>query len=173
MKGLQDLDIPITGDDAAIKKYAQEVENLRKKVGMPEYEDMIKAQLDYTFACSGFNARKFVANALQELQVESGDLEGIGDDINAAIDAAESGSGAELSRDNEKGWAILTKHIAEIEKKYGFTNKKKVREEAVFEMYKDHITDLKNVLETELEKVKKAENSNISVDLSKLKPSLI
>ncbi len=37
---LQNINLPLTGDDAAIKKYAGEVEALKKQIGMPDVEDV-------------------------------------------------------------------------------------------------------------------------------------
>lgn len=36
----QSINLPLTGDDAAIKKYAAEVEALKKKIGMPDVEEV-------------------------------------------------------------------------------------------------------------------------------------
>ncbi len=36
----QNIKLPLTGDDAAIKKYAAEVEALKKQIGMPDVEDV-------------------------------------------------------------------------------------------------------------------------------------
>ena len=49
--------MPLTGDEAAVKKYAQEVEALKKKFGMPDYEDTFNAELDYAFACPAIMSR--------------------------------------------------------------------------------------------------------------------
>jgi hypothetical protein len=37
---LQNINLPLTGDDTAIKKYAGEVEALKKQIGMPDVEDV-------------------------------------------------------------------------------------------------------------------------------------
>ena len=36
----QNINLPLTGDDAAIKKYASDVEALKKQIGMPDVEDV-------------------------------------------------------------------------------------------------------------------------------------
>lgn len=36
----QNISLPLTGDDAAIKKYAADVEALKKQIGMPDVEDV-------------------------------------------------------------------------------------------------------------------------------------
>jgi hypothetical protein len=41
-------------------------------------------------------------------------------------------------------WQVLTSKLGEIERKYGLADKGKVREEAIFEMYKQHIHQLRN-----------------------------
>ena len=40
MAGLQNIPLPLTGDDAAVKKYASDVEALKQKIGMPDVEDV-------------------------------------------------------------------------------------------------------------------------------------
>jgi hypothetical protein len=41
---------------------------------------------------------------------------------------------------------LLTSKLAEIEKKYGLADKGKVREEAIFDMYKQHINQLRTTV---------------------------
>lgn len=41
----QSINLPLTGDDAAIKKYAAEVEALKKKIGMPDVEEVRRRDL--------------------------------------------------------------------------------------------------------------------------------
>lgn len=172
MKELEQIPVPLTGDDAAIKKYGEQVEALKKKLGMPEYEQILNAQLDYAFACSNYDAKKFVAKAVEDLNLNTTEFADILKDINAAIDDAEAASGKGLTKDNKKGWSAMTKKIAEIEKKYGFADRKKVRNEAIFDMYKKHIEDVRTAVEEDVDKIKRSENLDISLDLSKLKPKL-
>lgn len=63
----------------------------------------------------------------------------------AAVEAAEKASGGDLNG-SEKGWQVLTSKLKEIEKKYGLVDKGKVREEAIFEMYKQHIHQLRSTV---------------------------
>lgn len=165
--------MPLTGDDAAVKKYAQEVEALKKKVGMADYEDVLNAQMDYAFACAGYDVRKFVTSVLDDLEL-SGNLTAVAKETLAAVEEAETASGRELDATNDKGWAALTKRIGEIEAKHGLQDKAKVREEAVFDMYKKHISSLKEAVEGEVDKARKADNlEHIKADLSILKPKLV
>ena len=41
----QNISLPLTGDDAAIKKYAADVEALKAKIGMPDVEEVRRLQL--------------------------------------------------------------------------------------------------------------------------------
>lgn len=141
LKGLETIPLPLTGDDAAIKKYASDVESLRKKIGMPDVEQLYAAELEYKKACAGSDLRKFITSALDD--VELGDLEGARAELLAAVDAAETQSGAPLSPANTKGWSVLSSKLVDIEKKYSLGNKQKVKDEAIFDMYKQHISSLK------------------------------
>lgn len=169
---MQSVPLPLTGDDNAIKKYAQDVEALKKKIGVPDYEDLINAELDYKFACSGYDVKAFLAAALEDVKL-SGDLEAVAREMNAAVEEAEKSSGRPLDASNEKGWATLATKIQAIEKKHGMTDKAKVREEAVFDLYKKHISGLRTAVQEDVGKVQAAEGLDyIKADLSKLKPKL-
>jgi hypothetical protein len=37
---VQNINLPLSGDDAAIKKYASDVEALKKRIGMPDVEEV-------------------------------------------------------------------------------------------------------------------------------------
>lgn len=169
----QSIPIPLTGDDAAIKKYSQEVEALKKKVGMPDYEDVIGAELDYAFACAGQNVRKFVGSVLEDMQLGGGSLEGVGAEVAAAVEEAEAASGRELDAGNDKGWALLAQRIGDIERKHGLQDKAKVRDEAVTEMYKKHIASLREAVAGDVDKARKADGlEHIQPSLAALKPKL-
>jgi hypothetical protein len=148
MTGLSKVDIPLDGDAAAIKGYAAEVEKLKKKVGMPDYEAVVKAEMAYAMSVAG-------------------------NDVMDAIQEAEKVSGKELDASNEKGWKTLSSKIAAIEKKYGLQDAAKVREEAVLDMYMKHVQGVKDAVEGEIAKVKEAEGIDIGkVDLKGLKPQV-
>ena len=140
---------------------------------MADYEDILNAQMDYAFACSGYDVRKFVSSVLGDLNL-SGNLESVARDTILAVEEAEKSSGRELDATNDKGWAVLTKKIAEIEAKHGLQDKAKVREEAIFDMYKKHVSSLKDVVMGEVDKARKADNlEDIVPDLASLKPKLV
>lgn len=155
-----------------MKKYAQEVEALKKKVGMPDYEDNLNAELDYAFACSGYDVKKFVSSVLGDLDL-SGNLEGVAGEIAAAVEDAEAASGRELDAGNDKGWQVLSSKIADIEKKYALQDKAKVRDEAVFDMYKKHIATLREAVEGDVDKARASEKIVEKADLAGLKPKLV
>ena len=123
---------------------------------MPDYEDTLNAELDYAFACSGYDVKKFVTSfsgtSTLEMALRVSPIE-----ISAAVEAAEAASGRELDAGNDKGWQVLSTAIANIEKKYGLQDKAKVREEAVFDMYKKHITSLREAVEGDVDKARSAE----------------
>ena len=104
---------------------------------------VIAAELDYKLACSGYDVRGFVVAALESMG-SGGGLEGAKAELLAALDAAEAAAGGELSGDSDKGWPVLAAKLGDIERKYGLADKAKVREEAIFEMYKAHIGQLRS-----------------------------
>lgn len=173
MKGLAKVDVPLEGDAAAIKGYASEVEKLKKKIGMPDYDAIVKAEMAYAMSVAGNDVKKFVSSVLGELDVSKTAYEGIGQDVMDAIAEAEKASGKELDASNEKGWKALSSKIAAIEKKYGLQDTAKVRDDAILDMYTKHIHGIKETVEGEIAKVKDAEGIHIAkVDLKGLKPQI-
>ncbi|EFN54209.1 expressed protein [Chlorella variabilis] len=172
MQGLQNISLPLTGDDAAIKKYAADVEALKKQIGMPDVEDVISAELDYKFACTGYAVRQFVTEALESMSL-GGSMAAAKAEIMAALDEAEKAGGGELDSANEKGWQVLTAKLGEIEKKYGLADKGKVREEAIFEMYKQHINQLRTTVLSDMNKARTDDLADIQPSLTGLKPKLV
>lgn len=69
---------------------------------MPDVEEVIDAELNYKFACSGYDVRKFVATALEDVE----GMDELVNDVLAAVDAAEKQSGRELDGDNHQGWEV-------------------------------------------------------------------
>lgn len=171
MSGLQGIALPLGGDDAAVKKYAAEVEALKSKIGMPDVEEVIDAELEYKFATSDYDVRKFVSSAVEGMDL--GSLEGVVADLQSAVDEAEKASGSVLDADNDEGWQLLTARIEEIERKFGLADKAQVREEAIFDLYKKHLQELKATVEGDMDKARKADGLEfIQPDISALKPKL-
>ena len=173
MKGLSKLDVPLDGNAAAVKGYASDVEKLKKKVGMPDYEAIVKAEMAYAMSVAGNDVKKFVASVLGDLDVSKTAYEGIGQEVMDAIAEAEKSSGKELDASNDKGWKALTSKIGAIEKKYGLQDASKVKEEAVLDMYMKHVQGIKDAVEVEMQKVKETEGVEVGkVDLKGLKPQV-
>jgi hypothetical protein len=170
---LQSIEVPLDGDAAAVKKYANEVEALKKKVGMPDYQDVLNAEMKYAMACAGQDVKKFVSSVLSELDVSKTAYEGIGQDIMGAIQEAETASGKELNASNDKGWKILMTKIAEIEKAYNLQDAAKVKQEAVLDMYAKHVAGLKEAVDSEISRVKESEGIAATISLSGLKPQVV
>ncbi|MEO2192851.1 MAG: hypothetical protein ABGY24_10415 [bacterium] len=173
MKGLSKIDVPLDGDAAAVKAYATEVEKLKKKVGMPEYEAIVKAEMAYAMSLAGNDVKKFVSSVLAELDVSKTAYEGISQDVMEAIAEAEKVSGKSLDASNEKGWKALSGKIGAIEKKYGLDGGK-VKDEAVLEMYAKHVAGMKETVQAEMQKIQETEGVQVSgVDLKGLKPQVV
>ena len=170
---LQNIEVPLAGDAAAIKKSASAVEALKKKVGVPDYQDVLNAEMKYAMACAGQDVKKFVSSILSELDVSKTAYERIGQEIMDAIQEAETASGKELNASNDKGWKILMTKIAEIEKAYNLQDASKVKQEAVLDMYAKHVAGLKEAVDSEITRVKDAESISANISLSGLKPQVV
>lgn len=63
--------------------------------------------------------------------------------------------------------------MGEIKAKYGLADKAKVREDAIFDMYKSHVQRLRTAVETDINKAKTNYGLEwCDVDLAQLKPKL-
>ena len=71
---------------------------------------MTEAVLDYKFTAAGGNVRTFLTSALEGRAEASGRLEGVSEELFAAVDAVEAECGP-LSGDNVAGFLALTKHV--------------------------------------------------------------
>lgn len=171
MQGLQNINLPLTGDDAAVKKYAADVEALKKQIGMPDVEDVITAELDYKYACANQDVRSFVSGALEGMSLGGG-LEAAKGELLAAVDEAERSLGAQLGGANAKGWQVLTAKLGEIERKYGLSDQGKVRDDAIFDMYKKHITQLRTQVVDDMNKARTDDLADVPTNLAGLKPKL-
>jgi hypothetical protein len=140
---------------------------------MPDVEAVISAELDYKLAVAGADVRKFVASAVEGLEL-TGPLGDAVPDLIAAVDEAERASGRPLDAANDKGWQVFSARLAEIEKKYGLADKAKVRDQAVFDMYKKHLASLKATVEEDVDKARRADGLEyIKTDLAAMKPKLV
>jgi hypothetical protein len=175
MQGLQGIPVPLAGDDAAVAKYAADVEALRRRVGVPDYEELVAAQLDYALACAGGSVRAFVTSVIADMHLDGGAAAGAAAELAAAVADAEASSGRELDGANDKGWAKLTAALSAIEAKHGLGDKARVREEAVLGMYRKHVAGLREAVAGELAKAAAAEPSlaGMGADLAALKPKLV
>ena len=70
------------------------------QIGIPDVEAVISAELDYKFATSGYDVRKWVASAAEGLAL--GPLQGAVDELTAAVAEAEKASGSSLISSKRK-----------------------------------------------------------------------
>ena len=71
---------------------------------MPDVEEVIDAELNYKFATSGYDIRKFVGAALEGLKLEG--MDALPAELLGAVDEAEKQSGRALDAENEQGWQV-------------------------------------------------------------------
>lgn len=169
VEGSKSIPLPLSGDDAAIKKYAEQMQALKKKIGIPDVDEKLDATLDYKLRAAGFNVRSYLRSAVEGMELGS-DMAGVITQVYAAVDAIEAKTGAPLDQSNKKGWDMLRAQVAEIAKKAGLDNAEAVKNEAVLEMYKGQIAELKSKVEDDMEMVKRREGLDwVNIDLGQLK----
>jgi hypothetical protein len=74
-------------------------------VPCPPPAQVINAELDYKFACTNYDVRLFVIEALESMNLGP-NMAAAKADLMSALDEAERASGGELVAGNDKGWQV-------------------------------------------------------------------
>lgn len=90
---------------------------LLRQVGLPDHAEVAEAVLDFKLKVSGGDVRSFLTSALEGRADASGDLEGVADDLYAAVDAVEAECGP-LTTGNVAGYQALAKRVEVTAGKY-------------------------------------------------------
>ncbi|EIE21575.1 hypothetical protein COCSUDRAFT_66951 [Coccomyxa subellipsoidea C-169] len=171
LDGLKRIPVPLNGDEAAVSKYANEVEALKRKVGMPPVDEVVGATLNYKLRVARGNVRKFLTSATEG--VELGKYSEVVEEILKAVDEIESQTGATLDTSNEKGWKTLQKRVEAIQKEHGLDDYAKVKKDSILEMYKNQLDKIKEQAQETMDAAKRREGLEfIEVDVAKLQPKL-
>lgn len=164
LDGSKNLVPPLDGDKAAIKKYATDMENLRKKVGLPDHVETVEALLGYKLQVARGDVQAFLASALEGQELPD-DLAGIVGEVEAALDSADKGG---------KGWGEFTKKIQDIQNKHKLSSYDKIKDEAITEMYTNQLSALRAKVSEDMEVVKRRDHLDfVNVDPSELKVTSI
>lgn len=169
----KNVQVPIDGDADAIKKYADEMQRIKKQAGALDPVEVANAKMDFDLECAGFNVRKFLGLfAIQRDTLgEFGNT--VLNEVTAAVDEVEQKTDAILDGDNEEGWSLFQQKIGEIGKKHNLDDLEKIKEQSVVEQYTDSINDLRTSAVEEMEAAKRKDGLEwVKVDLSQLKPKL-
>ena len=135
----QSIPVPLSGDAAAVKKFAADVDALKKRVGIPDDADLEAALAAQRVKTARGDVRRLVAAAAVD-----GVDEGVLADVSAALEAAERESGAALSDGNGKGWAAFATKLAAIAKARGLDDVAKVKADAATATYADTVASLRS-----------------------------
>ncbi|KAK9866037.1 hypothetical protein WJX84_011450 [Apatococcus fuscideae] len=168
IEGMQNINVPLAGDAAAIQKYADEVEALKKKAGYPDFEELIQAQLAQAWAQTGSYGQMIAAATEGK---DFGDDQEVVNEILAAAEHAEEESGYYLTEENEQGWQLYNKAVEGIKSKYGLQDAEKIRKDAIYSMYENHLKELKDTVLEATETAKRRDHlEHVEVDLAAIKP---
>ncbi|KAL0052635.1 hypothetical protein WJX82_005002 [Trebouxia sp. C0006] len=141
--------VPLNGDMDAIKKYAEEMQKIKKQAGALDPVEVADARMEYDLECSGYNVRQFL-----------GTISGQGTLV--------------LDADNEEGWEMFQERVADISKKHGLEDFEKIKEEGIIEQYAKSLEDLRKSAEEDMEVAKRKDGLDwVNVDPAQLKPKMI
>jgi len=160
LDGSKNIKAPLNGDDAAIRKYAQEMEALRKKVGLPDHSEALEANLEYQLHASHGDLRGFLATAAESRDL--GEFSDVLAEVEKAVDSADMTS--------DKGLEALGKKIGDIQTKHKLDTYDKIKDKAIFDMYKTQLESLRSKVVEDMDTVKRRDNLDfVQVDPAELK----
>ncbi|KAK9811532.1 hypothetical protein WJX72_005484 [[Myrmecia] bisecta] len=171
MKGLKNIDLPTSDDANAIKKYASDMEGLKKKLGIPGVDEILDATLEHKLATAQWDVRKFLAHATEDVDVdEAADVLA---ELEKAVDEVEDQTGQRLDANNEEGWRLIGTKAKDIAAKHGLDNVTKIREQAITDMYKEQLVELRRKAAEEMEAAKRKDHLEwVQVDPKEIKPKI-
>ena len=164
-KTKQSIPVPLSGDPAAVKKFAADVEALKRKAGVPDEAELEAALVSFRLKASGGDVRK----ALAALTADDSDLDAA---LSAALEQAEKESGGALTDANAKGWALLASKVQALAKARGLDDVAKVKSEATVKMYAEALKSLRDGAADAVSAAARRDGLEgvVSVDAAALKP---
>eukprot|EP00208_Stichococcus_sp_RCC1054_P005906 CAMPEP_0206146766 /NCGR_PEP_ID=MMETSP1473-20131121/31359_1 /ASSEMBLY_ACC=CAM_ASM_001109 /TAXON_ID=1461547 /ORGANISM="Stichococcus sp, Strain RCC1054" /LENGTH=222 /DNA_ID=CAMNT_0053543449 /DNA_START=174 /DNA_END=842 /DNA_ORIENTATION=+ len=162
MKEAVNIVPPLEGDEAAIRKYSEQLESLRNKVGAPTANESLEAQLEYGFEVAGRDASTFLANASEGIDL--GELEGCMEELQEAAE--------DVDFDDEEEVEDFKETVMEIRKNYGLDDYENLKDKAMMELYMNQVQDMRTSVVEAMDTVKRRDGlEKVNVDLSSLKPA--
>ena len=164
-KQTQSIPVPLSGDPAAVKKFAADVEALKRKAGVPDEAELESALVAFRLKSSGGDLRK----ALASLTADDADLETA---LSTLLEQAEKESGGALTDANAKGWSLLASKVQALAKSRGLDDVGKVKTEATVKMYADALAALREGAADAVAAAARRDGLEgvVSVDAAALKP---
>lgn len=148
-----------------MKKFAAEVEALKRKAGVPDEAELEAALVSFKLKSAGGDLRK----ALPGLTSHDSDLETA---LTTLLEQAERESGGALTDSNAKGWALLASKVQALAKSKGLDDVSKVKAEATVKMYADALAALREGAADAISAAARRDGLEgvVSVDAAALKP---
>lgn len=161
----QSIPVPLSGDPAAVKKFAADVEALKRRAGVPDEAELEAALVSFRLKSSGGDLRK----ALAGLTPDDADLDSA---LTALLEQAERESGGALTDANAKGWSLLASKVQALAKSKGLEDVAKVKAEATVKMYADALASLREGAADAVSAAARRDGLEgvVSVDAAALKP---
>lgn len=158
--------MPLSGDPAAVKKFAADVEALKRKAGVPDEAELESALVAFRLKSSGGDLRKALASLTAD------DDSGLEAALTSLVDAVEKESGAALTDANTKGWALLASKVSALAKQRGLDDVAKVKADATVQMYASAIRSLREGAADAVSAAARRDGLEgvVSVDAAALKP---
>jgi hypothetical protein len=168
LEGMKKIPVPLSLEAGAVKKYASDMEALKRKVGLPEMEELLGATMNHQAKVSGGSVRKFLQEATEG--VDLGDRSEILYKVQAALDKIEETSGP-VTTENAKALSAFQKEVASIAKENKLDNLKAIKPQAILDMYTAQLRSLRQAAEDEIEVAKRRDGlEDLHVDVASIKP---
>ncbi|KAL0036607.1 hypothetical protein WJX79_002489 [Trebouxia sp. C0005] len=168
----KNIAVPLNGDMDAIKKYAEEMQKIKKQAGALDPVEVADARMEYDLECSGYNVRQFLGTISgQGTLGEFGHA--VMKDLLELVTEIEQETDAVLDAENEEGWEMFQERVADISKKHGLEDFEKIKEEGIIEQYAKSLEDLRKAAEEDMDVAKRKDGLDwVNVDAAQLKPKM-
>lgn len=171
LEGVKSIPVPLSLEPEAVKQYATSMEALKKKVGIPDVEEVTNATLDHKLLVAGGNVRSFLQSATEGVPLGS-DGEVV-TKLFAALDKVEAASGP-VEPGNDQAINDFQKELTAISKEAKLEDLGAFKSEAIVEMYKEQLKGFRAAVEDEIDVAKRRDGlEGINVDINSIKPKFV
>lgn len=160
VEGMKSIVVPMDGNQTDVKKFASEVEALRKKIGAPEHHEMLEARMAYDLKVDRYDVHSFLTRSTEgkdfgKLQPAINEMISLSEGVNLQDPKTAESFQAEMQ-------AVAKKHKIDV----------KDKQQCIVDMYTTTLNNIRKDVQEEMDIVKRRDHlENVEVDAASLKAS--